>query len=59
MATCTVEGCNADRNEGDILFCPSCRDEWIEWCKQAKIHEVDAQPYITNGLLTKFKERLK
>ena len=37
--TCTVKGCEAEKTEGDSLFCTYCREEWNEFCKRNGIYD--------------------
>ncbi len=58
--TCSVNGCNADRVTGDLLFCDKCRKKWERVCIKEGILETQISEHDLNGLLKEFqKEGLK
>lgn len=58
MVTCTTKGCFSEKETGDSLFCQTCREEWIGWCKETEIHELDAPEEIVSNLLLVFQKRM-
>ena len=54
--TCTVKGCNAQREEGDLLFCLECRKKWKDVCRKEGILEVQVDWDELNKFLKAYQE---
>jgi len=57
MITCSVHGCQADRDEGDSLFCPDCRNDWTNMCLRTGIKEVLIPVEELEEILDNFQRR--
>ena len=58
--TCSVKGCNSDREGGDLLFCKNCREKWIKACRREGVLETQVDEGELNRFLKAYqKEGLK
>ena len=54
--TCTVRGCGARREGGDLLFCNKCRKNWKSVCIQNGILEKQVNQSDLDGFLKEFQK---
>jgi|TARA_Y100000310_G_scaffold258198_1_gene266532 hypothetical protein len=53
---CTVNNCNKFKHQGDILFCFTCRNDWIDGCIAKGIHEKIIPEFQLKGFLHFFQQ---